>query len=194
MNGDILFLIGRKLKEIRLQKKIKLIDLAARAKISKGLLSQVENNRTIPSLPILLKIIKVLDVDYSRFFRDIENQPLNKIHYRKRENYTRIDKEDAIGFDYFFILSNNIGNVNIQINLLEIKPNAQKERVKTDGYTYAYLLQGEVEYIIGEETCLLKEGDSVFFIGTEPNVPRNNSISDARLLMLYLLPVRENML
>jgi len=72
MNSNTLLLIGRKIKEIRVQKKIKLVELAMKAKISKGLLSQIENNRTIPSLPVLLQIIKVLEVEYSDFFKKLK--------------------------------------------------------------------------------------------------------------------------
>ncbi len=189
MDSNILLLIGRKIKDIRIQKKIKLVELAIKAKISKGLLSQIENNRTIPSLPVLLQIINILEIDYSDFFREIENQTCNQLIYKNKEDYSRINKEDAVGFDYFLILSKNIDNISLQFNILELKPDAQRDKVITDGYTYLLMLQGEVEYKLGENSYILREGDSLFFNGTIPHVPYNYASTIAKIFILYILPV-----
>ena len=187
MDNNILLLIGRRLKDIRIQKKIKLIELAIKAKISKGLLSQIENNRTIPSLPVLIQIINALEVDYSGFFKEIENQSSAPLIYKKKEDYSRIEKEDAVGFEYFSILTENVGNVSFQFNILELKPDAQRDKVTTDGYTYLLMLQGEVKYILGENTYILSEGDSLFFNGNIPHVPHNYANTTAKIFVLYIL-------
>lgn len=187
MDNNILLLIGRRLKDIRIQKKIKLIELAIKAKISKGLLSQIENNRTIPSLPVLIQIINALEVDYSGFFKEIENQSSTPLIYKKKEDYSRIEKEDAVGFEYFSILTENVGNVSFQFNILELKPDAQRDKVTTDGYTYLLMLQGEVKYILGENSYILREGDSLFFNGTIPHVPHNYANTTAKMFVLYIL-------
>jgi len=188
MNNNTLLLIGRKIKEIRVQKKIKLVELAVRAKISKGLLSQIENNRTIPSLPVLLQIINVLEVDYSEFFKEIESHTSTQLVFKRKEEYSRIEKEEAIGFEYFLIHSENIGNMNIQFNILELSPYAHRDPVTTDGYTYILLLNGEVEYTLDKDSYNLREGDSLFFNGTIPHVPRNYSNKAAKIFVLYMLP------
>jgi len=77
--------------------------------------------------------------------------------------------------------------VNFQFNILELSPYAQREPVTTDGYTYLLILQGEVEYTLGEESFKLKEGDSLFFYGTIPHVPRNYSNAIARIFVLYTI-------
>jgi len=189
MNSNTLLLIGRKIKEIRVQKKVKLVELAMKAKISKGLLSQIENNRTIPSLPVLLQIIKVLEVEYSEFFKEVESHASTQLVFRRKEEYSRIEKEDAIGFAYYLIHSDIINNVNLQFNILELSPYAQRDPVTTDGYTYLLIMKGEVEYTLGEESYKLREGDSLFFNGTIPHVPRNYSNEAARIFVLYILPV-----
>ena len=52
MQEDILIQITNKLKDIRKEKNVTLQDLATRTGVTKGMLSQVENNRTIPSLTV----------------------------------------------------------------------------------------------------------------------------------------------
>ena len=86
MNHSVLLSIGKKIREIRISKKIKLVDVAKQAEISKGLLSQVENGRTIPSLPVLLQIIKVLGIDYSVFFEGIDTPSSSPYILKRKEN------------------------------------------------------------------------------------------------------------
>jgi len=54
--------IGTKIKEIRLQKNIKQIDLARMAEISNSYLSDIEKGRTEPSLKTLIKIAQALNI------------------------------------------------------------------------------------------------------------------------------------
>ena len=63
MNEELLLLLGDKIKTKRTLKNITLEQLATKAGVSKGLISQIENNRTVPSLPVLFNIIHSLDED-----------------------------------------------------------------------------------------------------------------------------------
>ena len=192
MNHSALLSIGKKVREIRTGKKIKLIEVAEKAGISKGLLSQVENGRTIPSLPVLLQIIKVLGVDYSVFFEGIDDPTNSPYILKKKEDYTPFEKEDAIGFNYFSVFSQSVNNMAIQVNILELTPRAKREKVVTNGYTYLYILEGEIEYLLDEQSMELCEGDSLFFNGQIPHVPKNNSNSNAKILVIYMLSPDKN--
>ncbi|HLX67931.1 MAG TPA: helix-turn-helix transcriptional regulator, partial [Puia sp.] len=68
MNEDLLLLIGDKIKTKRTQKNITLEQLAQKAGVSKGLISQIENNRTVPSLPVLFNLIQSLGENLPSFF------------------------------------------------------------------------------------------------------------------------------
>ena len=72
MQEDIIIQIGNRLKEVRTEKKITLQELADKAGVTKGLISQIENSRTIPSLPVLLNIIRELQLDLNSFFDTID--------------------------------------------------------------------------------------------------------------------------
>ena len=68
MQQDIILQIANRIKEKRKEKDITLQELAAEIGVTKGLISQIENNRTVPSLSVLLSIIKSLQVDLNDFF------------------------------------------------------------------------------------------------------------------------------
>ena len=71
MQEDILIQISNKIKEIRKQKNITVQELANKAGVSKGLISQIENNRTVPSLPLPMNIVHSLNLDLNDFFKEI---------------------------------------------------------------------------------------------------------------------------
>ena len=58
-----LITVGLQIRQIRKDKNLSLQEIANRTGLSKSLLSKVENFRTIPSLPVLLRISNALNVD-----------------------------------------------------------------------------------------------------------------------------------
>ena len=60
---DILVNLGKQLKKVRLSKNLSLKQVAEMSDVSTGLISKIENFRTTPSLPVLLKIMQSLEID-----------------------------------------------------------------------------------------------------------------------------------
>jgi transcriptional regulator with XRE-family HTH domain len=186
MQEDIIVQITNKLKDIRKEKNLTLQELADATGVTKGMLSQVENNRTIPSLTVFLNIIKSLRIDINDFFQDFNNGADSKVIFKKAVQYQPFEKENAIGFNYQRILSSAIGEYHADFVLLTLAPNAQREMVQTDAYEFKYILKGTVEYIIGSEVFILEAGDSIFFDATEPHNPKNIGPAEAQLLVVYI--------
>src|SRR5687768_2678499 len=165
MNDDILIRIGKKIREIRQKQQIKLHELAEEAQISKGLLSKIENGRTIPSLPVLLSIVQSLKVDMSEFFEGIDLHKNGNYVLKKKADYVPLEKEEAIGFLYHLILSQNILNMAFEAVILDLQPGSKREKVVTDGYEFKYVLKGQVTYHLGDDVVHMQQGDSIFFNG-----------------------------
>jgi transcriptional regulator with XRE-family HTH domain len=184
--NDYLIGIGKKIKEIRKASKKTISSVASDAGVSNGLISRIENGRTIPSLPVLLNIINALEVNVSDFFEGMPKaSELGYIVSRSEENAT-IEKEDeATGFSYKYIFGKQLSSIGFEAVLLEVQPNSQREKVETDAYEFKYMLSGECLYMIGEEEVLLKEGDSLFFDGRIPHVPINRGRISAKMVVLY---------
>jgi len=72
--------IGAKIKELRLQRNMKQIELASKADISNTYLSDIEKGRTIPSLKVLMRISNALQVDVNIFLTS---------------NYVKIEQDTA---------------------------------------------------------------------------------------------------
>lgn len=186
MQEDIIVQITTKLKDIRKEKNITLQDLAESAGVTKGMLSQVENNRTIPSLTVFLNIIKSLKIDINDFFQDFNTGKESKVIFKKKEKYQSFEKENAVGFHYQRIMSSTINEYHVDFILLTLMPDAQRSMVQTDAFEFKYILKGKVEYTIGEEVFVMEAGDSIFFDATEPHNPKNIGDTDAQMFVVYV--------
>ncbi|MEB2774348.1 XRE family transcriptional regulator [Algoriphagus sp. D3-2-R+10] len=189
-NSDYLTVqIGNKLKAIRKENGWKLGDLAAKSGMSMAMISKIENGRIIPTLPSLIQLIQAFNLNISEFFSDLKSDNEFKGYiFRKKKEYTAVIKEEeSAGFEYQMILNYPIEKSSMEISLLTLESNAKRARVSTSGFEYLFLLKGNIKYELGSETLLLEEGDSLFFDGNIPHVPRNETNTDAVMLVLYFI-------
>ena len=187
MQDDIIIQISNKIKEKRKLQGVTLQALANKAQVSKGLISQIENNRTIPSLMVLINIIKSLDLDLNEFFNEIDQGSQNsKVMIKRSKEYNVFEKEHARGFLYKRVLTTNIQHYPIDIVVLQLKKDAKRTvMVKTDAYEYKYIIKGKVEYTINNETYILEAEDSLFFDGRLGHNLANIGEEVAEILVVY---------
>ena len=183
---DYLIGIGKRIKEIRKNNQNTISNIALKAEVTSGLISRIENGRTIPSLPVFLKIVDALDMELMDFFDGMPKiNGANFLVARKDESHI-IEKEDeAIGFTYHYLFAKSLNSVGFQSVLLEVEPNSRREKVSTDAFELKYVLSGECYYAIGEQEVVLHEGDSIFFDGRIPHVPINRGKETCKMLVLY---------
>lgn len=186
MEDDILIQISNRIKERRREKNITVQELATQASVSKGLISQIENSRTIPSLIVLIDIIKALDIDLNEFFKDIRTKSkLSPILVKRKDEYEHFEKEHANGFHYQRILTKFMDHSTVDIVILDLEPNATRPLVETDAFEYKYILAGQIEYQFNDEKIWLNQGDSMLFDGRIPHTPVNLGSQTASMLVVY---------
>ncbi len=193
MSDYLLGDIGHRLRERRKAASLTLAELATHAGVSKSLLSKIENGRTVPSLPVLLGLIKHLGLTPEVFFQGMQFEPRQTFIHRTAADFRDIDKEeDAKGFRYQRMLSEPLHDMAIEAVLLAIAPGSQRAKVTTDAWEFKYVIQGELEYHIGNETIVLSKGDVLFYDGRIPHVPVNRGMETALLLVLYFYDKHES--
>jgi len=186
MEEDILIQISNRIKERRREKNITVQELATRANVSKGLISQIENSRTIPSLLVLIEIIKALEIDLNEFFKDIRSKTADlPIIVKRKSEYEHFEKEHSLGFHYQRIFTQSITHSTIDIVILILEPGASRPLVETDAFEYKYILSGEIEYQFNDDKIILSHGDSMLFDGRIPHTPKNMGTTEASMLVIY---------
>lgn len=179
--------LGLSIKTFRKEQNLTLAALSEITNLTAGLLSRIENFRTIPSLPVLLKIAEALKVTPAELLSGIgETVSPDWTLVRKNER-TAVERENNKGFMYEMLLDTESSGCNLQSMVLSITPGAVREKVKTDGDQFIFILKGNIVFCLGDEKISLSEGDILFFDGNIEHVPQNHSNKTAVLLAVYLL-------
>jgi len=186
MQEDVLIQISNRIKDLRREQGITVQELADKADVSKGLISQIENGRTIPSLIVLIDIVKSLGINLDKFFSEINTrQDRNLILVKRREEYQYFEKEQAEGFHYHRIFTQSIKNATIDIVLLELDEKAHRPLISTEAYEYKYIISGKAKFIFEDQEIAFNAGDSMLFDGRIPHSPRNTGKGKLSMLAIY---------
>ena len=82
--------IGNKIKTLRISKGLTQEELADRAELSKGFISQLERDLTSPSIATLTDILQCLGTNLKDFFNDEEEE---QIVFHKEDYFEKKDEE-----------------------------------------------------------------------------------------------------
>lgn len=186
MEHEVIVQISNKIKSIRKEKNLTLQDIADRAGVTKGLISQIENSRTIPSLLVLIQIIKALEVDLDLFFNDLgAHANAIPILVQRKADYEPFEKETSSGYEYFRIFTKKVKQSTIDIVLLEIQPESSRDFVQTEAFEYKYIISGSVKYQFTDQEIILHAGDSMLFDGRIAHNPINKGTEVVQMLVVY---------
>lgn len=186
MSKNLIPQIGRKIRVIRTEQKLSIQEVADRASITKGMLSKIENGRSIPSLPVLLGLIKALNVDIPFFFNGIYLDSDRRYILTRANDTSTIEKEtDTPGYNYQSAFGTTVSTETMEVVLLTIEPGAKREKVTTDAYEFKYIINGTVDYYLDDEVVSLEKGDFFFYDGRIPHVPINTGDDAVIMLVVY---------
>ena len=135
--------IGQKIKRLRVLKGLTQEELADRAELSKGFISQVERDLTSPSIATLVDILQCLGTTISEFFNDnLEEQ----IVFGKEDFFQKVDA--AQGSTVEWIVPNAQKN-RMEPILLKLEPGGGvQEEDPHEGEEFGYVLLGAFALIM----------------------------------------------
>lgn len=150
--------IGPKLKALRVLKGLTQEELADRAELSKGFISQVERDLTSPSIATLLDILQCLGTTIGEFFNE---SPEEQIVFSKSDYFQKYDTE--LKNEIRWIIPNAQKNVMEPI-LLTLEPGGQTYPDNPhEGEEFGYVLQGSIAIHLGSKIYRAKKGESFYF-------------------------------
>lgn len=180
--------IGSKLRALRLRKKLGLVELGKHTGLSPALLSKLERDRMIPTLPTLLRIAMVFNVDLDYFFTDHRKRRVCAIvrqHERRRFPESPDQKDPAYHFES---LTFPVAETRCQAYVATFHPVAEgTERPhEHPGLELIYVLTGELGVRIEEDEHRLAAGDAMYFDSTVPHSYRRLGRQSASALVFSM--------
>jgi len=174
--------IGKKIRKYRVQNNLTLEELASRCELTKGFLSQIENDLTSPSISTLKDIVEALGMDLSTFFKEDTHE---QIVFTASDYF--VDERSL--FKITWIVPNAQKN-EMEPILLELDQSGESfEILPHEGEEFGYVLQGKVSLVHGEEEYILESGATFYLKGDRTHYFRNSNKDNATILWVSTPPM-----
>ena len=170
--------LGRKIRDLRLRRGLTVQKLAEASGLSKGFISQVENDRTSPSLATLRDLAAALRTSVAYLVVD-DDPTLHVVRAAERPRLRIPDTTSSAE-----VLSAQPKR-NLELLMLELPPGsaADGERHSHHGEECLLCVEGRVRLVHGEQELVLETGDSCHFDGRIAHSIENLDAAPARVLV-----------
>lgn len=175
--------IGQKIKELRIQKSLTQEELADRAELSKGFISQLERDITSPSIATLMDILQCLGTNLEEFFSDTTAE---QVVFKKNDYFEKYDAE--LKNLVKWIIPNAQKNMMEPI-LLTLDPGGSTYPDNPhEGEEFGFVISGSIVLHIGNRSFKAKKGESFYFTANKQHYITASEKSGATLLWISTPP------
>lgn len=175
--------IGNKLKELRIQKGLTQEELADRAELSKGFISQLERDLTSPSIATLVDILQCLGLSLKEFFNDTED---NQIVFHDSDYFEKLD--DTLHNKIEWIIPNAQKNIMEPIRLTLEPGGSTYPDIPHEGEEFGYVISGSIDIHIGNKKFTAKKGESFYFTPSTSHYLSTHAKNGATIIWISTPP------
>jgi len=160
--------LSEKLRALRWQKKLGLVQMAKFCGVSPALLSKIERQRVVPTLATLSKIAKACDTDLNYFFpRPVHLTP-TITRRGERLRFPETPKSKSVAY-VFECLNFQAAEPKVNCYLAEFcSPEFVRPHLH-NGVEFLHVLTGKLNLIVTREEHTLGTGDSIYFDANLPH-------------------------
>ncbi|MGG7176482.1 helix-turn-helix domain-containing protein [Clostridium paraputrificum] len=175
--------IGDKIRRLRVEKQLTQEELANRCELSKGFISQVENDLTSPSIATLMDMLEILGTNLTEFFSE--------------------NTEERVTFTYEDMFETE--NEDLKYKLMWLIPNAQKNEMEPimitlepegryieeephEGEEFGFVLSGTIFLHLGDRKYKVKKGESFYYQPRENHYISNAGKNPAKVIWISTPP------
>jgi transcriptional regulator with XRE-family HTH domain len=175
--------IGERIRNLRIASDLTQEELAARADLTKGFISQLERDQTSISVDSLLDILQVLNVKVTDFFSE---EPEESIIFREEQRTALTDA----GVQSFELLIPGATNRRMEPALVSLAPGQHTVPVPPfHGEEFGFVLQGTLTIRFGTQAFRARTGECFYFEATREHFLENSGKRPAKFLWLTTPPV-----
>ena len=179
--------IGPKLRELRLQQRLSMQQLAERADVSAAAIHKIERSGMVPTITTLLKLAQALDRPVSYFVEEDaeESGPVVFTPATARHGvYTSHQGIDLSG------ISGPYGRFFVAGAIATVEPGADSgpNPMEHPGEELVFVLEGVLEFMVEDQPFRLQRGDALHFRTDRRHQWRNPGKNDAKAVWMALRP------
>lgn len=173
--------IGKKIKELRTRCNLTQEELADRTELTKGYISQLENDVAEPSISTLEDIINALGTNLGDFFRE---QSMEKTVFLEDDYFVK----DTESYQIKWLVPNAQKN-EMEPILVTIYPHQQTDiDYPHEGQEFGYVLEGEVLLCIDGLVQKVKKGETFYYESSKNHYLKNVRDKQCRIIWVSSPP------
>jgi transcriptional regulator with XRE-family HTH domain len=170
------YLIGPKIRALRLGKKMGLVELGRHTGLSAAMLSKLERGRLFPTLPTLLRVALVFGVGLDHFFAAAASRRhVGLVRQAERRRFVERLGGREVAWEFecldFAATERKLNAYRVWFRQSAARPRAHEHA----GAEFLHVLTGRVAIILDEEEHALGPGDSIYFDSSRPHAYRRLS-------------------
>lgn len=154
--------IGTVIKDYRLKKGLTLQTLSSLSCVSKSMLSEIENNKKMPSIDVVQRISHALKISILALLSN-DQQKATALYTKSDDHLTLQDPPSGLSLQFI----SPHGSMNEPtISFGKMLPNSSTKVYSPTPFitsNYIYIVQGILNFRLGETTYKLAKGDSFYF-------------------------------
>ena len=175
--------IGGKIRRLRVKLGLTQEELAARTELTKGFISQLENDITSPSIATLMDILEALGTDIAAFFNDRSEE---RVVFTPEDTF---EKEDGEAGNVIRWLVPNAQKNALEPILVSIRPGGRTDELDPhEGEEFGMVLNGTVTLVDGDAKHRVHKGDSFYLHPQGVHWLENNGTIPAKVLWISTPP------
>lgn len=175
--------VGPRLRARRRELGFTISEVAERAGLTAGFISQLERDLTSASLSSLYRICAVLGIRVGNLVDDV---PAGRLIRREEQARRSLAMGDA---EHLLLSSRDERRFHVTESHIPPGGSAGEELYTLPAdVELVYVLRGSLELSVGGETHLLEEGDTLSYSPRDPHTWRNPSETDEAVVLWTALP------
>lgn len=175
--------IGARLKRLRMINSLTQEELASRADLTKGYISQVENDTTCPSIATLKDMLDVFGVSMQEFFSEPTD---TEVVFGKKSRVQSTDDGNAVKVE---LLVPGAQNRELDPALVTLAPGAEMELQDVhEGEEFGYVLLGHIQIRLDDKIYTVKKDECFLFASDRRHTVKNIGRGEARILWVVTPP------
>jgi transcriptional regulator with XRE-family HTH domain len=176
--------LARQIKTLRMARSMTLQQVSELAGFSRGMLSKIENAVVSPSIATLAKLAEALDVPISEFFESEGDDP-GIVFFPKNKRQNAKGRRSAMNYAYE-LLAPGRRRRDMQPMVVSIDGKTFKFALQDhSGEQFVYMLEGEMDYVVGDKTYTVRPGDTLYFDARTPHGPKVQKNQKARYIVVF---------
>mgnify|MGYP004632824951 CR=1 FL=1 len=169
--------IGNKIKELRLKNNLTQEELADRCELTKGYISQLENDLANPSIDTLDTILVVLGSSMGEFFTETDSE---QIVFGKADYISKSYEDTNITWLVPSAQKNAMEPIISELSYL----GSVESDMPHEGEEFGYVMSGKIRLTVGKRSFIVNKGETFYFKADKKHSIEN--VADKKAVVLWI--------